>query len=182
MKSYFTQPRKKTIKHSLISGFTLVEMMVAVGLFAVVSIIALSAFLSLTTASRYAQGTRALADSAGFIFEDIARTIQIGSNYELSGSDSEELTLLLSDDIEGGSAGEIVVYRFDSGVVYKQINSNPEISLNDPNRIKIEDMKFKILDESSEKKRISLTLKGSFIGAKGEVRPINLYTTIYQRI
>lgn len=179
------------LKPKNLGGFTLVEMLVAVGLFAVVSVIALSAFISLTTASRYAQGTRALSDSTGFIFEDIVRTMQTGSEYRFSGN---ELILTISNDLEGSTSVETVIYRLgdgvddendDEGVVYKIVNSNDPVPLNDKNRIKIETLEFNVYEPGSLqsiKKRVALVLEGVFVGPNNETQPISLYTTVYQRI
>ena len=162
-------------------GFTLVEMLVAIGLFSAVSVIALSAFFSLTAASRHAQGTRALADATAFIFEDIVRTVHLGASYESNALD--ELTINLSEDIDGQSE-ESIKYTFNAveGVVYKKNNGSLAVALNDPNRIFIETMEFDIFDENSVKKRIAIVLKGTFVGINNQNQPIFISTTIAQRI
>ena len=174
---------------SLVSGFTLVEMLVAIGLFSVVSVVALSSSLSLSTASRYAQSTRALSDSTAFIFEDIIRTMQTASDYKFY---DDELILTISGDI-GDADGDYVIYRLgdgvnevndEEGVVYKKIDST-QVPLNDANRIKIDVFKAYIYDSNNPeiiKNRAALVLKGVFIGANNEIQPVSLYTTVYQRI
>jgi prepilin-type N-terminal cleavage/methylation domain-containing protein len=63
------------------TGFTLVEMIVAVALFAVVMLICVGALLSLTGANRKAQALQAVMNNLNVSLDDMVRTIRTGSNY-----------------------------------------------------------------------------------------------------
>ncbi len=63
------------------AGFTLLEMIVSVGLFAVVATIALGALLVSTTANRKSKTERVALDSLGFVLDDITQNVRFGSNY-----------------------------------------------------------------------------------------------------
>ena len=62
-------------------GFTLVEMLVAVALFAVVMTIAVGALMSVVGASRRAQASQAIIDNLDFALEDMSRVIRTGTTY-----------------------------------------------------------------------------------------------------
>lgn len=63
------------------SGFTLIEVMVAVGLFTVVMVIGIGSVLNVNTTYGKTQKMRSLIDNMGFVMEDMTRTIRTGSVY-----------------------------------------------------------------------------------------------------
>jgi prepilin-type N-terminal cleavage/methylation domain-containing protein len=63
------------------SGFTLVEMMVAVGLFTVVMVLGIGATLTVNNVYRQNRAMRSAIDNLSFIMEDIARNARLGFNY-----------------------------------------------------------------------------------------------------
>lgn len=62
-------------------GFTLVEVMIAVGLFVVVMVFGIGSVLSTNTAHKKSQSQRAINDNLSFVIEDMSRNIRLGSNY-----------------------------------------------------------------------------------------------------
>ena len=62
-------------------GFTLVEMIVSIGLFTIVLFISSSAFLAVLNADRKSRFTRIATDSLNISLEDMARRIKTGSAY-----------------------------------------------------------------------------------------------------
>ncbi len=67
-------------------GFTLIEMMVAVSIFAIVVTIALGAFLNVSEIQNKAMAVRAVNDNLNFAVETMMREIRTGRNYSVSGS------------------------------------------------------------------------------------------------
>ncbi|HUY62400.1 MAG TPA: type II secretion system protein [Candidatus Paceibacterota bacterium] len=63
------------------SGFTLIELMVAVGLFAVVMTIATGAYLIMIGADREAHAVTTGINNLSFALEDMTRTIRTGFDY-----------------------------------------------------------------------------------------------------
>lgn len=63
------------------SGFTLVEMIVSVGLFAIVSIICISALLSLVAADRKAQALQTSMNNLNLSIDDLVRNARMGTQY-----------------------------------------------------------------------------------------------------
>ncbi len=62
-------------------GFTLVEMIVSVGLFTVVMFISSSAFLAVLNADRKSRATRIATDNLNLSLEDMSRRIKTGTSY-----------------------------------------------------------------------------------------------------
>lgn len=62
-------------------GFTLVEVMIAIGLFVVVMVFGIGSVLSTNTAHKKSQSQRAINDNLSFVIEDMSRNIRLGSNY-----------------------------------------------------------------------------------------------------
>lgn len=62
-------------------GFTLVEMIVAVGLFAVVMLVSIAALLALVDANRRAQGLQSVMNNLNVAVDGMVRSIREGSSY-----------------------------------------------------------------------------------------------------
>jgi prepilin-type N-terminal cleavage/methylation domain-containing protein len=64
------------------SGFTLIELMVAISLFSTVMVIVIGALLALNNANRRAQAVRAVIDNLNFAMEDVTRNIRTSTDIE----------------------------------------------------------------------------------------------------
>ncbi len=62
-------------------GFTLIEVMIAVGLFVTVVIIGITAVLDTNTTYKRTQAVRSILDNLNFVVEDMARNLRLGTNY-----------------------------------------------------------------------------------------------------
>ena len=103
------------------SGFTLVEMLVAVGIFVIVAFIVTSVFITLANANRKAQSIRLVMDNLNFAIDSIALKMREGTDYDCPDdqgnncnevsfrtSDSQFITYYLrDDDVDGKSVGRI---------------------------------------------------------------------------
>src|SRR3990167_2279021 len=77
-------------KKSKIGGFTLIELMVALGVFMVVMTITLSAFLNIMDIQKKTEAFRKVNDNLNFAMEAIMREIREGKGYsaaDCSGAD-----------------------------------------------------------------------------------------------
>lgn len=62
-------------------GFTLVELLIAVGLFTVIAFIAIGAILSVFDAHKRAQSSKTVIDNLNLSLEDMVRMIRFGTTY-----------------------------------------------------------------------------------------------------
>lgn len=66
-------------------GFTLVEMIVAVALFAIVMLVAVGALLSLTGANRKAQALQSVMNNLNIALDGMVRNVRMGTEYQCGG-------------------------------------------------------------------------------------------------
>ncbi|MEK7602012.1 MAG: prepilin-type N-terminal cleavage/methylation domain-containing protein [Patescibacteria group bacterium] len=79
---YLSHPESKTLR-----AFTLVEMIVSLGLFSVVMLVATSAYLTLISLDRQAHATNQIVDNLSFAVDTMVRGIRTGTNFQcLNGS------------------------------------------------------------------------------------------------
>lgn len=136
--------KAKSYKLKASHGFSLVEMMVAVSLFTIVAMVAISALLSVNDANRKAQTMRAIIDNLNFAVENMARNLRVGMTYHCAvGStiDPGNATTLLdcpngtdgiafeAHDGNPSNSGDQIVYRLDTdaptgkGQIVKSLSS-----------------------------------------------------------
>lgn len=77
-----THKDKKINRRKGNGGFTLVEMLVAVGLFSVVMLVAVAAILSIIGDNRRAQGINNVANNLNFAIESMVRDMKTGYLYK----------------------------------------------------------------------------------------------------
>ncbi len=73
--------KEHRLKISKIKGFTLVEVMIAVGLFVTVMLVGVGSVLNTNMNHKRTLAVRQVLDSLNFLAEDMARNIRLGSNY-----------------------------------------------------------------------------------------------------
>lgn len=62
-------------------GFTLVEMIVALGIFSIVAVVALGALVKIISANKKAQTLQASITNLNFALESMSREMRVGTNY-----------------------------------------------------------------------------------------------------
>lgn len=138
------KPKKATAK--LVSGYTLVEMMVAVALFTMVAMVSISTLVSINDANKKAQTIRAIMDNLNFSIENIARNLRIGASYHCDYQDLSTAPIYSPNDCTNNQIGaesiafeaydgsssnnDQVVFLFDSanGQILKSIRSGVQDS------------------------------------------------------
>jgi len=68
-------------KKSYVCGFTLIEMIVSMGIFTVVAVIAVGALLHIVNTNNQAQTLQTAMNNAGFALDAMSREIRVGSSY-----------------------------------------------------------------------------------------------------
>lgn len=74
------------MKNKCTRGYTLIELIVAVGLFAIVMMLASGAYLVMININRQTQGITVGIDNLSFALETMTRTIRTGTKYSCSTS------------------------------------------------------------------------------------------------
>ncbi len=71
----------RSIGHTHHRGFTLIEIIVSLGIFAVVAVVALGALVRIITANKKAQTVQAAVTNINFALDAMSREIRVGRNY-----------------------------------------------------------------------------------------------------
>lgn len=100
-------------------GFTLVELIVSMGLFIVVVFGTTSAMLTMLDASRKAQAMRTAMEGLGFALDDIARSVRVGGNYDCLDASAVPPVFPMSDPAFDSATNSCVgvKIKMDIGVV-----------------------------------------------------------------
>jgi len=92
-------------KNTLLSGFTLIEMLVATSIFITVMLAAIGALTVSNETSKRAQQLRVSMDNVNFAMESITRSIRMGTNYVCTPSVDLSNTTQLPIDCDFTTAG-----------------------------------------------------------------------------
>lgn len=103
--------RKNTLPFK--KGFTLVEMIVSIGLFTIVLFISTSAFLAVLNADRKSRATRTAIDNLNLSLEDMSRRIKTGTTYNCGGGAG-------TADCPLGSTVIAITDQNDERIIYKR--------------------------------------------------------------
>lgn len=119
--------------HTKKTGYTLVELVVAVGLFALIMTLVSGAYIVMINLTERAQGTATGIDNLSFTLETMTRTIRTGSNYSCGSG----------GDCMGGATfsvlrpnGTAVSYALSNGVITQNA-----VPLTDPS-VTVSSLKF----------------------------------------
>ncbi len=178
----------KNYKKIFEGGFSLVEMLVAVGIFMSIMTLAVSSLISIIGANKKVQATKSTVDSVTFATEYISETMRMGTNYECSvnGQDFSPIC------IGGGKAVRFkfpdsigalstLTYSFNNGTLTKSKSGCSSCTvdlISKDSRVDITDMKFYLINTGQP--RVIITTSGK-ISVKGSETTFNLQTGISQR-
>lgn len=171
-------------------GFTLVEMIVAVGLFAIVMVVASGAIFSIVNANRKAQALDAAITNFSFALESMVRDIKTGSNYRCgsfltSAGDCPTGTQTISLI---NSSGVGVEYDLDTSKhqitkILNLSNSSAEPITAPAPEVTIQSMEFYITGTTgnSQQPEVLLSITG-YTGKGQSLSPFDVQTLISQRL
>ncbi len=180
-------------------GFSLIEIMVSVSLFAVVMTISVGSLLSLIDANRKAQALNSVMNNLNFALENMSRNIRVGNTYHCSILSSVPANLDTTKDcVNGGilfafegakgdtaSSMDQIVFRFVDNRIEKSIDGGTTFIAITASEVTIDDMKFYVVGTTrgdSFQPRVVMTIQGTAgISSKSETS-FSLQTTVTQRV
>ncbi len=148
--------RKKRIK-----GFTLVEMMVSVGIFTLIVTMGIASLTTVMRAYHAAEKEKKVTDSLDYVLENITREIRLGTNYHFNPQTQNGRPGGVSDGTQTFSRGEFIgfdsfdnrgymVYRIDGGKIvrttYFSDGSSVDENLTDTSQVIIEHVHIHIMN------------------------------------
>ena len=184
----------KKIKFKILSsksGFTLVEMLVAVAIFSIVLVVAMGAILTIIDANRKAQTLSSVMTNLNFALESMTRTIKTGVDPVLSGGVLEVDAI----DLSGGDfTRRKISFKLDEssgqGQIVRRIGSSGSyIPITAP-EVDITKMNFALYGESVpptqssgefDQPRTLITIEGVVTISEDIQSTFRIQTTVSQR-
>jgi prepilin-type N-terminal cleavage/methylation domain-containing protein len=159
-------------------GFTLIELLVSIGLFSVITSIAVGGFASILRSERQAAGLLAANSNVSLSIEQMAREIRTGYNFCTLRS------CLLSELNFRNARGEDVSYRLEGGAVERRVNAGVYQKITADN-VDVKYLKFYIQgreagDGEQPRVTIAIGVSSKEPGLSGNIA--NLETTVSARL
>lgn len=200
------QRRLRTTNYELRTnrGFTLVELIVAVGLFVIVMVVCVGALLSLVNANRKAQALQSVINNVNIALDGIVRSARMGSVYHGAGGDAScggNDYATARDCVNGGtvfafepygntSADQPWIYSFEEdsngvGRIYKSVGGGTPIAITAP-EVSIDDVQFYVVGTTpgdSTQPKVVVVVKGTagVIGSSARTT-FHIQATAVQRL
>lgn len=161
-------------------GYTLIELIIAVGLFALIMLLASGAYLLMIGLNRQAQGIATGIDNLSFAAEVMARTIRTGTDYSCS------LVLGQGDCLGGGASfsfknasGVTVSYGLSASAIQETVGGNARI-LTDPT-VEISSLTFYAVGTAKppsdyQQPRVTIIISGTVSYGAGKTEAFTVET------
>lgn len=104
LKTFFFKHNRNTTP-SLVSGFTLIELMVATTIFVVVVVASMGSLFTLLDASKGSKALRSAMDNVNFAMDSMTRSIRMGTNYYCI-SDGSPMSPSTSENLNCSDGGQ----------------------------------------------------------------------------
>lgn len=169
-------------------GFTLIELIVAIGLFGVSSTIIAGMLLSMVSIQNRAIAIRSTMDNLGFALEIMSKDIRTGSAYPASCNPCSEFSFTSAYDVANAGGAflpdgtpDTVYYRNNSNRFEKKLNGGAYLPLTAP-EVRIDRLRFYVTGASAtDDIQPMVTVVVSASAGRNFDTKINLQTTISQR-
>ncbi len=112
------------------TGFTLIEMLVSIALFAIVMVVCVGALLSLVVANKKAQALESVMNNLNISLDDMVRSIRAGSTFNCGSTAVPNLGVTAADCTAGDTTFSFTPFGKDATVqnqrtVYRYISNCP---------------------------------------------------------
>jgi len=160
-------------------GFTLLEMLISIAIFSLVTVIALGAIVMLFGSYSKSQSTQVLVDNLNFALESITRDIRFGNSYTYSNNEN-----WIEVEFEGDTIRyELDVSASDNGRIKRIVNGNDsEATFATAEDIDIETFRLGVAGESAGDghPRATFLMRGTLLRGNQQ-STFALQTTVSQR-
>lgn len=184
------EDRKKNNKKT--KGFSLIEMVVALGVFSTIAVIVAGALLSMSDAQKKAIALRLAQDNIGYTFETMTKEIRTGHSYHC-GIGNDDFNINPRDCIvfPGGTSfifinalGQTIIYRLVNGQIERSANGGETFSTLTSPEVHVNQLTFYVRGAPENDKLqplVTIILSGTAGETARAKTRINVQTTISQR-
>lgn len=182
-------------KRKLVRGFTLVELIVAIGIFSIVMLIAVGALLSMINANRKAQALKLVMNNINFAMENMVKDIRVGTTYHAditSGSitspqDGVNASSFAFEKSGGDpdTSNDQVAFRLSGGSIERSNDGTASWTQITSSDVNIEELGFNVYGSDSldqKQPRVAIVLRGNFTLADGTEENFSIQTSMTQRL
>lgn len=179
-------------------GFTLIELIVSVAIFATTMTIALGALLSMSESNRRAEALKSVVNNLNFALEDMSRQLRTGYNYHCGSGGDAATPAPLDCAAVGqsylaftGPTGQTVTYCLGTSAgcnssgdaILKKVGSGPFEMVTSP-EVDITALTFYVLGAAQVgvQPKVVMLLSGAVQITQSQRSTFNLQTTITQRL
>jgi prepilin-type N-terminal cleavage/methylation domain-containing protein len=180
-------------------GFTLIEVLVSISIFAMVMVIATGSIFSIVNANKKTHSIKSVMTNLNFALESMARDIRVGSKYLCdntgdceTGGDVFKYKANRDVDLDGSYSLDVSntydfveYYQSGSSIMKKIYGSGGEVDYAvTAEEVVIESLKFYVTGSAEEDElqpKLTITIKGH--SGSGQTRSdFNIETTLSQRV
>ena len=165
-------------------GFTLIEIVVSVGIFSMVMLVVTAAYLTLVTLDKEARTTNEVVANLAFAVDSVARNVRTGTAYSCAGAGNGTCSQLSFTD----TLGQTVTYLLKNDGTIGQCtsgacSSSTATSLTDP-RITISSLTFYVRGVGSGdslQPQATISIRGTMPAQRGKTIDFSIQTGATQR-
>jgi len=176
-------------------GFTLIEIMVSVSIFAIVMTISAGSLFSILDANAKSQAQKSVINNLNLALESMSRTIRVGSTYHCSNSGSITTTADCSGgntffafEPSGGdpeSGSDQVIFRLNGTSIERSTDGGSNFTAITSPQVVVERLNFYVTGSSSSdnlQPKVLISVAG-YAGVKERIRTdFNIQNTVTQRL
>lgn len=165
-------------------GYTLLELIVSIGIFSIVMLAATGAYLSLIRLDKEARATNDVVNNLAFAVDSMGRAMRTGTGYKCNDSIASPNCVATGGTSIGftDSSGRAVTYGVSNSQIVASI-AGTTFSLTDP-RVQIDSMLFYVRGVGTGdgvQPSVTYTIKGSMTTTSGVTRSFTLQSGATQR-
>lgn len=196
MRNASTNSRYRQKSNAAERGFSLIELMVAVTLFAVIMLVSVGALLALVDATRKARALESIMNNLNVTLDSMVRSIRMGTEFSC-GSENAPDPVLGSNCPEGDSSfsfspfdadpdvqSERWVYSFANGRLYRSQNGGTnDVEITAP-EVTIEELTFYVIGtvrRDTTQPKVVIVIKGTAGASEKTQSTFYIQATAVQR-
>ena len=111
-------------------GLTLIELLIAIGIFSIVAVIFLSTFVTFLKSARQISSSQQVAENVRYAADIMTREIRTGSSYNIISVSEIAFTNFKNESVDYKLENDIIRRSSDGGISFFDLTA-PSISVND---------------------------------------------------